>query len=261
MRVRIALLISLCALLMVSAVAGAGERMVLQAEPKVAQAAQDDPCDIFYVCSYWHEISPNYCTVWHVIYCGPIIEAAGTNDLEKAILGRQLTIETNSEVRNVKISRVAPQYHLASGAVVEPQGDWNPQDAGGELWGEIRPNAKRSYRVANWEDNNGDGVVGVGDRVVFDNGSRSRIKAVRFGVHADVLEMRRIRPRSKLRARRRHRTAPQEIADSRPPEDGRAGTERVNEDRRGRILRSRGVAPARRHRRRSQGTRAAATPC
>src|SRR6185295_1792749 len=187
MRFRIALLISLCALMMVAAVAGAGQRMVLQAQPKVAQ--EQDPCDIFYVCSYWHELSPNYCTIWHVIYCGPAIDqAAASNDLEKAFVGRQLRIENRSDVRSIKISRVAPQYHLASGAVVEPQGEWNSRDAGGELWGEVKPNVKRSYRVAGWEDSNADGIVSAGDRVTFGDGTRSQITAVRFGVEADVIE-------------------------------------------------------------------------
>lgn len=188
MRFRIALLISLCALLMVSALASAGERMILQAPPTVdATKAAADICDIFYVCSLWHEEYPSYCQVWHVIYCGPIIESFDSvAGADKGIVGRQLQIETATEVRDVKIARVVPQYHLASGAVVEPEGEWNAGNPGGELWSEVRPNRKRSYRVANWEDSNNDGVVGAGDRVIFGNGTRSVIKTVRFGVHVDV---------------------------------------------------------------------------
>jgi hypothetical protein len=182
------LLIALFAVLTVSPLAGA-ERMILQAPPK-ANAAAAELCDVFYVCSMWHELSPNYCTNWHVIYCGPVLPEAPTSNLlaEKAFKGSKLVLENRTEVREVKIQRLVPQYHLASGAVVEPRGEWNANNPGGEEWAEVRPNAKRSYQIANWDDANADGMVGEGDRVVFKNGTRSEIKAVRMGVHVEIVK-------------------------------------------------------------------------
>jgi hypothetical protein len=194
MKNRFSSFILLSTLLTVPAVAQRG--MILQAQPKAtaAAAAASDLCDIFYVCSLWHEQSPEYCTVWHVVYCGPatLDQATGSDPStgfgEKALAGRKLTIENQSEVRQVKIQRLVPQYHLASGAVVEPQGSWNPNNPGGEEWREVRPLAKQVFRIANWEDVNADGLVGVGDRVVFKDGRQSQIKAVRLGVHVEVTQ-------------------------------------------------------------------------
>jgi hypothetical protein len=191
MKSRLAIFVGLSALLMVPVVAQAGE-MILQAQPKATAkaAASSDICDTFYVCSLWHEESPNYCDVWHVEYCGPAIDqaASSTNLAEKASVGRKLVIKNQSEIRKVKIQRLVPQYHLANGAIVEPKGEWNPSNPGGEEWNEVRPLVKRSFQVANWEDVNRDGLVGVGDRILFKDGRSSRITAVRLGVHVDVTE-------------------------------------------------------------------------
>lgn len=191
MKGRIALLGLVCVVaVVVPVLAGAGEEMVLQAQPRATLKVAADLCDTFYVCSYWHELSPNYCTIWHVIYCGPAIEAPiESAEIEKAVIGRELKVENGAEVRRLKIERIVPQYHLGSGAVVEPRGEWNPKNAGGEEWLDVRSGNKQSLHVANWEDSNGDGLVGAGDRVVFKNGRQARIKAVRLGVHTRVLEV------------------------------------------------------------------------
>jgi hypothetical protein len=188
MKSRVLLSVLLSLVVVMPALAGSG-KMVLQAQPGI-KASSSDLCDTFYVCSEWHEVSPEYCTVWHVIYCGPIqsITAQGTDELDKALAGRGLTIENRSEVRQVRIQKLVPQYHLDSGAIVEPKGAWSARDAAGEDWSDVRSLAKQSLRVANWEDRNSDGIVGVGDRVVFGNGTESEIKAVRLGIHVDVLE-------------------------------------------------------------------------
>jgi hypothetical protein len=190
MKSRMAIFVVLLALLLVPVVAQAGE-MILQAQPKATAkaAAASDLCDTFYVCSLWHEEYPDYCDMWHVIYCGPAIDLpanATANGSKKARAGRKLVIENQSEVRKVKIQRLVPQYHLANGAIVEPKGEWNPNNPGGEEWSEVRPLAKRSFEIANWEDVNADGLVGVGDRVIFKDGSQSKITAVRLGVHVEV---------------------------------------------------------------------------
>lgn len=189
MKSRIALLVALSVLLMVPVAAQAGE-MVLQAQPKATAeaAASSDLCDIFTVCSLWHEESPEYCNIWHVIYCGPIESINSSNDLAEKALGRKLTLESSSEIRQVKIQRLVPQYHLASGVVVEPQGEWNPRNPGGEEWRQVGSLTKRSFQVANWDDVNADGQVGVGDRIIFKDGRQSRIKAVRLGVHVEVTQ-------------------------------------------------------------------------
>jgi hypothetical protein len=167
-------------------------QMTLEAQPLV-NASSVGICDIFYVCSMWHEESPEWCTDWHVIYCGPAETFAASsmhtvnNEVEKKFVGRQLVLDNRAGSRKVRIDHVAPQYHLASGAIVEPSGTWNSRDANGETWNEVRSINQLSLNVANWEDKNKDGVVGVGDRVVFANGTVSTIKAVRLGVHVTVL--------------------------------------------------------------------------
>jgi hypothetical protein len=182
MKTRLALLILVFALLIGPMAAGAKE-MVLEAQPTVSVAEQD-LCDIFYVCSMWHEEYPVWCTDWHVIYCGPAIEAP---ESEKEPATR-LVLESEKESRTGEITRLAPQYHLASGAVVEPVGQWNAKDAGGEQWIEVRPITKVQYTVANWEDRDRDGLVSAGDPVFFADGTRTEISAVRLGVHINVLE-------------------------------------------------------------------------
>lgn len=164
------------------------EKLVLEAQPRISAAAEN-PCDIFYECSLWHEVYPDYCTVWHVIYCGPIESSAnasmvgGGSPFERRFVGRQLVLENQTGTRNVRIDRVAPQYHLNSGAIVEPTGRWSARDANGEEWSDVRSSVESRRGVANWEDTNRDGIVGVQDQVIFDDGTMSTIKAVRLGVH------------------------------------------------------------------------------
>jgi len=191
MKGRIVLFVLLVAVLVGVAPAQSAQ-MTLEAQPMV-NAAATDPCDIFYVCSMWHEESPDWCTDWHVIYCGPAIEAPAisaqgvNNEIEKKFVGRQLVVDGRAGSRNVRIDHVAPQYHLASGAIVEPTGAWSSREANGEVWRDVRGLDKAGLSVANWEDKNRDGIVSVGDRVVFSNGTASTIKAVRLGVHVTVL--------------------------------------------------------------------------
>ncbi len=165
------------------AAAGA-KTMVLEGQPTVNFAAEQGLCDIFTVCSYWHGFDP-YCSVWHVVYCGPV-EATVADGGKKP--PTQLVLEGEKETRRGVITRLAPQYHLTSGAILEPVGPWNARNAGGEIWVEARPIAKVEHTVANWDDRNRDNLVGAGDIVYFADGTQAEISAVRLGVHLDVRE-------------------------------------------------------------------------
>ena len=201
MRIRLTLFVVLCAVLVAPAVATA-EEMILQAQPKTTVPTQvADICDIFYVCSLWHEVSPVECRIWHVVYCGPLPDLPPVfRGADPGLVGRELTIESRTEVRRVKISAVTPQFHFASGVIVEPRGEWNPYDPAGEEWRAVK-GVGGSLHVVRWQDN-GDGQVGIGDRVDFAEGGISRLIAdVRLGVHVEVLES---TPREPVRGTVRH---------------------------------------------------------
>ena len=173
------------ALLLLAASAAGAQQMVVELDPLTydrltGQEAADvgdvgDVADIdIRACDLLHEIYPDYCTVWHVV---AVIELRGANQ------HRGLSLENALGVtRDFGIDRVAPQYHLDTGAIFEPQGDWNANNAAGEQWSQLRPMSRRALTVAHWADSNRDGLVSAGDKVVFTDGSAHRLIDVRIGM-------------------------------------------------------------------------------
>lgn len=116
--------------------------------------------------TYWHELWPNYCAVWHLNY----IEGDGQL--------RECNYAVFDDGR-YHIDWVGPTYFLdCLGIVAEPSGEVNPDgDPTGEIWHEVYPNYCDEWFVEGWEDTDGDGTVSACD-IVYLNGEVCHVQRV-----------------------------------------------------------------------------------
>lgn len=191
---------ALALLLVLPALAAAQQRqMVLQidaASLKSLQAntagEQDEaPIDLA-VCDYLHEISPDYCTIWHVeaiiVMTDSATVGASTESKLARLQGMELKVRGASGVKTLHIDRVTPIYHLDSGATFAPAENWNAHDARGEKWLQVGAKSSESQVVAGWTDVNHDGLVGPGDELTFAQGATAKITDIGIGLHVSVLD-------------------------------------------------------------------------
>lgn len=184
MKVRM-LLMGLLVVVLAAPLSAAPVKKVLQIDPASLQkAAAAQGADIG-VCTYLHEIYPSYCQIWHVIAVYEV--DASVQGRTRSQVGSRLTLQNAAGVKErYQIDRMVPHYRLDNGGTFEPAKSWNPRNADRERWVEVRADqAKRanSRVVTDWQDVNGDGLVGVYDSVVFDDGEAAEITGVAIGVH------------------------------------------------------------------------------
>lgn len=160
------------------------ERMVLEIDP---QKFLEDEAGGPKKCDNLHQTTGDCkCCNYHVV---GVQEARpgepGTDANGKAArwVGARLELSNVRGTTFVRVDRVTPLYRLDSGATFTPAGAWNPYDANGERWESEYAGLSKSRVVSAWNDLNGDGLVGVADELVFDNGELAKIVNVGIGIH------------------------------------------------------------------------------
>jgi hypothetical protein len=183
MRIR-TLLLGLSILMLALPLAASPKQRVLQLDPaSLLKEAADVPVAIG-VCSYLHELSPDYCQIWHVEAIFPINDATAAKKGIRAVEGSQMILKNAGGQRErYRIDRVVPQYRLDSGAIFEPTRNWNPANATREQWTRVQAKRTGSRVVTDWQDVDGDGLVGARDIVKFDDGETAEIVDVLVGLH------------------------------------------------------------------------------
>jgi len=116
--------------------------------------------------TFWHELYPNYCAIWHLKYIDGDGQLKACNN---AVFDRG----------RFHIDWVGPTYFLdCLGIVAEPSGEVNPDgDPTGEVWHEVYPDYCKEWVVEEWKDANGNGIVDECDYVIL-NGMLCHIKRV-----------------------------------------------------------------------------------
>ncbi len=164
--------------------AGAGQ-MVLEMDPHklLAEEAGLKKCDNL------HQTTGDcICCNWHV-ESTPEETAALQSSLDPTerattkLIGSRIKLRNVNRTLMVRVDRVTPLYRLDSGATFTPTSDWNPRDASGERWISEHAGIHKNRIVASWNDLNRDGLVGVADELVFDNGELAKIVNVGVALH------------------------------------------------------------------------------
>lgn len=111
----------------------------------------------FYTCSYWHEVSPTYCQVWHMT----VLSAAA--DSARALAAGSSILLNDAPYT---VDWTGPIYSLESGESFAAVENWKPGSPVCQIWEEIDPPTGRKCHVKDWSDN-GDGVLSPCDKVVL----------------------------------------------------------------------------------------------
>lgn len=122
--------------------------------------AEDVPNDLDYTpdCTFWHELHPDFCAVYHQ----SLWEDSNGDEMLSPC-----DVMWLDEVP-WHVEWVGPTYYVDHpNWILEPLGDHDPYNPVGEDWFEIRPGYGAIRTVDGWEDN-GDGILGVGDMISFD---------------------------------------------------------------------------------------------
>ncbi len=115
-----------------------------------------------------------FCQMLHSTTCN-MVHVENSTALS---VGAALQLDGNPYV----ITWTGPGYYLATGVVLEAQGE---AVAGleGQRWVEVKPHAGRVHLSGGWKDNDGNGALSVGDTLALD-GTEVGIKDVRLHVRA-----------------------------------------------------------------------------
>jgi len=102
------------------------------------------------VCTFWHEVYPNYSNVYHIINASGPLEPCTTISLEQWINGT-----STGNITIWHVDGVATDIILRW-KMTEPIGTW---------WHELYPEYSKWYNLTSWEDNNGDGFPTPCDQI------------------------------------------------------------------------------------------------
>jgi hypothetical protein len=168
--------------------AGAGQ-MVLEIDPQKFLEEEAGPLK---KCDNLHQTTGScICCNWHVA-SDPAAEAIADSGQDKSAAGKwigtKVLLENVNGTIMARINRVTPLYRLDSGATFTPEGTWNPRNANGERWVSEHAGIYKNRVVSAWNDLNGDGLVGVSDELLFDNGEPAKIVNVGVAVHVTTDE-------------------------------------------------------------------------
>lgn len=155
---RITQALAVVSMLAAPSAALAGER-VLEMDP----SAVAEPAPIK-VCDYFHEISPNYCTIWHVIAVEPI---------PTLTTGTAFTAENESGKQAFKVAWTGATLYLDNGGVMLAKGS-NEES----LSSVTDVATQQSRAVTGWSDNDKNGQLSAGDSISL-NGKPAKIIEIR----------------------------------------------------------------------------------
>jgi hypothetical protein len=116
-----------------------------------------------------------YCQMLHSTTC-TMVHVEITTLLS---IGAALQLDGNPYV----ITWTGPGYYLATGVVLEAQGE---AVAGlkGQRWVEVKPHAGRAHLSGGWKDKDGNGALSVSDTLALEDGTEVEIKDVRLHIRA-----------------------------------------------------------------------------
>lgn len=153
---RITQALAVVSMLAVPFTALAGERILEMAPSAIARPPA--------VCDLYHEISPSYCRVWHVI---------GVETIPALTAGAVFTAESENGKETFTVAWTGANLYLDNGEVMLAKGG-NEES----LSSVMDLSTKQSRAVTGWSDSDKNGALSAGD-VISLNGKASKITEIR----------------------------------------------------------------------------------
>jgi hypothetical protein len=116
-----------------------------------------------------------FCQMLHSTTCA-MVHVENSTTLS---VGAALQLDGNPYV----ITWTGPGYYLATGVVLEAQGE-AVAALKGQRWVEVKPQAGRAHLSGGWKDKDGNGALSVADTLTLEDGAEVEIKDVRLHVRA-----------------------------------------------------------------------------
>ena len=86
------------------------------------------------------------------------------------------------EDKTYSVTWLGPGYYLDSGVILQALGDPASASLAGQQWLEVYPEEGRIHMSRSWSDLDGNGVLSLSDRLLFDSGRELKVRDVRLNL-------------------------------------------------------------------------------